>query len=183
MIEQIIIVITLILLCGMFDRLRGDKYNLGTTFIEKVMYGIFVGVLCLDLTLHWILVPFALLFALGSSPGWGDPLGAYLGKRRLCGGTEFWQIGFWEHHTVKSLWVRGFIWGAPLLSLLPWINTLPAFIACWVSFPLALKLARDWSVSIKITDKFNLAKGRWDLGEIYRGLLIGSITWGLSYVV
>lgn len=170
-------IILLIFFCGLFDRARGDSRNIINTFAEKVMYGCCVGFLCIGV--DWLVIPFSLLFALGSSPGWGDPMGAYLGRKTYCGGTESWQFDGWIRHTVKSLWIRGFIWGLPLILMTPWVNTWPAFIACTVAFHPALKLARDWKFAQAFIHR-DLVQGQWGLTEIFRGILIGALTYGVA---
>ena len=103
-----------VILCGFFDRMRGDPRNIINRTVEKLLYGLSAAWLTVGFANIWIGAAFAALFAVGSSPGWGEPLhSALYDKRMRREHLEKWQFGAMKDNIPLSLAVRGLIWGLP----------------------------------------------------------------------
>ena len=128
---------------------------------------------------YWV-IPFALLWALGSTTGWGTPIGAALNNETMGRAGEWRQVGVLKPNTFLALLARGCIWGLPVLLLSPWFVTWPAFVAISISFTAAPYLARlgkeEWF-------KYSWLAKRWHLQEWIRGLLTGLLTYLIAGVL
>lgn len=159
-----------ILLCGLLDRVRGDKFKFISRVVEKLLYGSVFGLL---LSIHdpRALLGFAVLFSIGSSFGWGSPLSAALtGSAMDPKEKEWWQFGLLEYNAWAATIFRGILWGLPCLLL---INSISQVIFVpfiyGLSMPLAILAAKyaPYKLIISICDK------RWQFQEIVRGILSG----------
>lgn len=155
--------IVLVILTTILDRLRGSgKFPKA---ICQILYGLVIGVF---LKQEWqFVVLFTILFVAGVSPGWGQPLGAYLGSRPPePNKKERWQFGSLPQRPFESVLVRGVIWAAPPAILVFWYKEALIFsLSIMVAFPLAATIAK------------NLIKRDvvwWDRHEFIRGFLVGS---------
>lgn len=155
--------ISLIILSGLFDRMRGSgwfRYSRG------------VGVLGMGATLAVLLHlnggPFALFlaaFLAGAAPGWGNPLGACFDFRPMGANYEFWQIGILRRSVPLALVARGCIWTLPTLVVYPWTHGILIFAPlAALAFPLSVYLARDIPGS---------RGADWSALEFIRGTLMG----------
>jgi hypothetical protein len=151
-----------IILTAFLDRLRGSgAFPKG---ICQVIYGLVVGYyLCTD---PKFFLPFAALFVAGCSPGWGQPMGAYLGSRPPeLEKKEVWQFGSLPAKPFLSVLVRGLIWALPPMVLAFWYPGVWIFsVSIAIAFPLAAMMARDL---IKVSVRW------YDRHEIIRGFLLG----------
>jgi len=153
--------------CGLLDRLRGFDSSIPAA-ISKLIYGLWVtGFLGYYASAPlWAIATGALLFALGSAPGWGHPIGAALTGKPAVVEPEWWQVTSWLENNVKgALAVRGFMWTLPLVVLAPvsLMFMLPA-----VAMPVAFTTAPYIAKHITIVKS-------WAAMEIIRGLLFGTI--------
>ena len=145
----------LIFLAGVLDRIRGTEFHiLGFRAIDKLVYGWIIGLL-MGVT-GWPLVPFAALFAIGVSIGFGEPIGMALeGKPLDPSNREWWQI-------VDNAWLalafRGALTGLPLTLLIWWIPAVWIIATAFsVAFPLAVLIAKY------------LPFDKWETQEYMRG--------------
>lgn len=154
-----------VLVMGMLDRVRGDSFGVSKG-AEQTLYGLFVAVFAVHLSfIHSLL--FAACFVLGSSIGWGGPLGAYLAQHETQDPQtfEWWQVSILKTNLMLALIFRGFLWGFPLIVLSYFLDNQligAAGIAYILAFPLAITIAR----------KRNDA---WELQEWLRGFLAGAL--------
>jgi hypothetical protein len=78
-----------VLLCGVMDRLRGDKKTIISRLFEKVFLGVLVGALA-GLS-WWGIATFVPFFAIAMSISW-SVMGSYLsGSQLQWGRLEWWQ--------------------------------------------------------------------------------------------
>lgn len=143
-----------ILALGYADQMRGSgtfKYH---HLVGQIAMGIVVA------TILHVFDPLAMAYvvamvAWGSSPGWGNPLGAaYDGRPMEQNHYEWWQVGILRRSTIAALAVRGFMWGVGLLPV-----SVTATIAFTVAFVAAPYLARWMKLS-------------WAWMEFTRGALV-----------
>jgi len=141
-----------IVLMGILDRWRGDRDDLGSKLIEKLLYGSAVCVAATGTPFTPLLPLFILAMLAGSSSGWGEPLGALIERREMDDARlERWQRmilpGLLRRSAVAALIVRGAIWGAPFLPL-AWFDPelIRVFVAFLVAVPVAPYLFRDWEI-------------------------------------
>ena len=153
----------LILLAGLFDRMRGSGW---------FAYSHAVGMACMGAIIAhligmdgWYSVAFVAAFCAGASPGWGNPLGAAFDKRPMGPNYEWWQVSLFKHSVLAALAFRGLIWTVPTLLLAPVHLGVLIFIPlAALAFPVSVYLARD------IPGSRGTA---WALMEFIRGLLMG----------
>lgn len=155
--------IALILLAGLFDRMRGSGWFSYSHAVGMAGMGAVIAYL---IGLHgWTVAAFVAAFCAGASPGWGNPLGAAFDKRPMGPNYEWWQVGKLRVYTLEALIFRGLIWTVPTLMLAPMhlgiLIFVPLGAAC---FPLSVYLARDL-----LRDK----DYAWALMEFGRGALMG----------
>lgn len=137
-----------ILSMGALDRWRGDRNDLGSKLVEKLLYG---AAVCLAATgtLFTPLLPlFMLALLIGSSIGWGEPLGALIDRRPMVEDRlEWWQFGVAKRSSLVAMVLRGAIWGLPFMPLV-WFDTdlLAVPLAFLIAVPLAPYLFRDWEI-------------------------------------
>lgn len=149
-------------LVAALDRLRGS--GLVPKSLAQIVYGLVVGLfLSFD---YKFFLPFTALFVAGVSPGWGQPLGAYLGSRPPePEKKEKWQFGSLPTKPFLSVVVRGLIWALPPMLLVFWFSFVWIFsLSILIAFVLAAAVTRDL---IKSSNKW------WDRHEIIRGALLG----------
>lgn len=159
---SIYLTLFLIISCCMFDRARGDKFDLIDRAAEQIMYGISIA-FCSGLFDGRSFV-IAGLWWVGCSVGWGEPLGAFLGCLRMNPAKlQNWQWGPWAKSAVLALVVRGWIWGAPLISA--------GYFIDWQWYLVALLMPIPVVVAPWIARKANLAflGSTWEQQEYYRG--------------
>lgn len=167
----------LIVCCCMFDRARGDKFDLIDRAVEQAMYGLSIAFLS-GLS-DWRVVVVAGLWWAGCSIGWGGPLGAFLDRtsstkpgRRV----HIWQVGPLRHNAALALAARGLIWGLPLLFVGWYVSPRWYFVAALM--PIVV-LGAAWIA--RATD-WRFLGSTWEQQEYYRGLLAGIVTAGVFYV-
>lgn len=162
-----------ILLCGIFDRLRGAGADSITTWMTRVPWIVLYGA-----SLAWLLgarspsliAVVAAMWWMGSRPGWQSVLSAVF-EYRYQTRWERWQRGWLcmpASHAAEnvSLAVRGLIWGAPLLVLAPWLpGALVLVPLAGLAFLGAPLLVRNLPISYGT---------RWALMEFSRGMLMGA---------
>jgi len=159
----------LIVLSGLLDRIRGDAFHFYGRVVDKLLYGWVIAALFqhpFDLFTPAIM----LAFVLGSSPGWGDTMGAIMEDRDLKPETvardHFWQVGVLRTNKWAAAVVRGALWGLPI-ALLGWFDpvlywAVPIYtVAYLVSLVLASYIKKD----------------SWSQAEVIRGLIAGSLVW------
>jgi hypothetical protein len=153
-----------IFLMGLLDRVRGDSFGLSKG-IEQVIYGLFIAVYVINLD-PFSSVAFAACFALGSSIGWGEPLGAYLHNIAMRqNNLEWWQVSILKTDVKLALIARGVLWGLPLILLSYLLNDESialAGMAYMLAFPFAVFVAAK--------------EGKdWEFQEWLRGCLAGAL--------
>ena len=165
---SIIFNVVLVLACGFFDRMRGDPRDIINRTVEKFLYGTAAGLLCVGLGNIYVLIAFAVLFSVGSSPSWGTPLGAVLGGSKMDESRlHWWQFGPLKKSALLSLAFRGAMWGACLLPLLYWDKSVVMAIpVIAIAMPLSAKCG--YWLRHRIDDI-------WAFHEIIRGVMIGGI--------
>lgn len=153
----------LILLAGLFDRMRGAGWFSYSHTVGMAGMGTALAFL---LGLHgWTVAAFVAAFCAGASPGWGNPLGAAFDKRPMGTNYEWWQIGILRVFTLEALIARGFIWTVPTMLLAPMHIGILIFVPlAALAFPLSVYLARELPRSRDYA---------WALMEFGRGLLMG----------
>lgn len=161
--------ILLILISGIFDRLRGDKKHFVKRFVEKLIYGLVIGYLSLGFT--WYVFAVAVSWILGCSISW-SMIGRYMrgDKNQSWDAMEWWQgnpkkfkpwlnalikidpqnryrLFLFSRDNIISLWIRAAIWGLTILPLyfIPDIGITAIWlsITSMISFIASLKLTRD----------------------------------------
>jgi hypothetical protein len=153
---------------GGLDRLRG--MDLPGAAVRKLVYGLMVGGYIAHTSGAMPLtgVLYGALFALGSAPGWGNPVGRALINRdnHPHSPPERWQVGPLRDNVPLALAARGAMWTAPGLLVLPlhmdWLIVL-AVPAMSVAF-----LAAPYMARAVLTAPLS-----WSLQEFLRGLLFG----------
>lgn len=159
--------------CGLIDRYRGNSINVFySKTVEAVIYGLLVGSIFLtDLRL---VLPFAVLWALGASFGWGEPLGALLTGREMNPAKyEWWQFWILKKSPMFACIFRGVMWGACVLPIAYFDMKASAFVfVMGMIFPLAVRLASKFII---------VNESNWARQEYYRGWLAGLAALVLSY--
>ena len=161
----------LVTLSGLMDRVRGDSFHFFNRAVDKLVYGWVVAAL-FQHPLDMLTPAIMLAFLLGSSPGWGDSMGAILEKRELnpelVARGHFWQVGFLKRNKWAAAVARGALWGAPVAALGYFDPALyyavPVYIVAYVG-------------SLAFTMKF--LKGDWEHAESVRGLIAGLLIWAV----
>lgn len=165
-----------ILFCGFIDRMRGDPRDIISRTFEKLLYGLAAGFLCVGLS-PVVLAAFAAFFMLGSSPGWGEPIGSALFNHKMHKQKlEWWQVGPLATNTHLALAVRGLIWALPCLPLAYWNLGALAVLAMVPAFAFSPYISRA------INDR-RYIKDLWAFNEIVRGLMFGAIAACLSLAI
>lgn len=164
---------------AILDRIRGDNVGPGGV-LEAFVMGMLVFVAITPTLSLWAFA-FGALWALGSSPGWGAPIGVALnpGRNLKDHDPEWWQFGIFKKRTYAALILRGMMWGAPVLSLLPQVpNAAVAFFAITVAFSTAPWVARYTPESLftKVPTRLRpyLYK-KWQVMELIRGIICMTI--------
>ena len=155
----------MIIVCSIFDRLRGSNYDFISSAIEKIIYGIAAGILC-GLTDWYLVAVYSALFAVGSSSGWGEPMGAVIENRKMkIHNVEWWQCWIFERNAILALMFRGAMWGGCIAPLAYWdMNVLWTIPAMMLAMPIA---AKTGNLMIgKVNDP-------WAAQEYVRGALFG----------
>ena len=164
----------LILLSAGLDRLRGMGLWAGTT-----PWAILNGWVIAALLGHpWDLwtPAIAALFALGSAPGWGNPMGRILAPdHRDFGDYEWWQVGPLRKDATLALAFRGAMWGLPLLALYGIPNGTPALWVVPVAYAVAFPVS-TWLATLIPASGFR----KWQWAEAIRGGLGAAAVWGLT---
>ena len=175
------IIIFLILACAIMDRFRGDPrtpHESINRFGEKLIYGATAALLTpVDSFLAIALV--AAAFALGSSVGWGEAMGAYLEDKEMDQEKlAWWQVGMMKKNVMVALVGRGFVWAAPIFLTSIFFESWPLAIAVIVAFPTSLVISKH--VNIRFRTKKIGVENEWEEAEWIRGILVGLITFSLS---
>lgn len=161
-----ILAIFAIYMMGNFDRVSGDRYDLGLTkWAERMMY----GWMCAAIIGHpydAFTLAAGLAVALGRAPGFGEPIGALLERRDMVEERlEWWQVGLAARNAWAALCMRGAMWGACFLPL-AWFDYhfLAASAAFTVAMPAAILVER-----LRGTNN-------WEWQERFRGWIAGAIS-------
>lgn len=171
----------LVILCAYFDRLRGSEWRMfdpiyvGKHKIKggdtRLMYGLILGSLfyvAAGEPLSWLVIPFAVLFAVGESFGWTEAIGGPLRREPMdAARLDDWQIGLVGdvNNGWLALMARGVMWGVPILPLAYWN---PAFL--WM--PAIMMVAMVVAVFIAYYTPGSLSR-QWAAQERLRGLIAG----------
>jgi uncharacterized membrane protein len=158
----------LIIMSGLMDRVRGDAFHFFARAIDKLVYGWIIAALFLH-PFDWLTPAIMVAFLLGSSPGWGDTMGAILEKRKIFDDYDrghFWQVGILRRNKWAAAFVRGAIWGAPIAALGYFDPVLyyavPVYIVAYVG---------------SLVFSMQFLKGSWGHAETVRGLMAGALIW------
>lgn len=160
------------LIAGLADRLRG----MGVVRpLMLLIYGYTIAV-CLGHSFTAWTLPIVILFLLGITPGWGNPVGAGLmgyhnpkdweSKQGKANTAEWWQFGILRKSTYLALVFRGFMVGLPLLLIAYWVQ--PAVYVCLtysITFPISVFVGRIVN-----------GKNPSDTGNVVNELLRGSLS-------
>ncbi len=166
----------LVIACAMFDRARGDKFDLIDRAAEQIMYGLAIA-FCSG-QFGWQSLVVAGLWWIGCSVGWGEPLGAFLDRRDMdYSNLQSWQFGPFATSPALALLLRGWIWGLPLLAAGYFIDWRWYFVAALMPLPV---IGAPWIA--RATNWRWLAPSTWEQQEYYRGLLSGILVAGTFYV-
>lgn len=160
MVEVLLIIFTTII-----DKLRGQGKL--PKSIMQMLYGVGLAAY-LNYNLKFI-IAFSIAFVLGISIGWGEPVGAYIQDRPMQQDKlESWQFGLFRKNVFAAICLRALIWVMPLIIIcIWWPQTMPAIPAIFISFILAVKIAKRML-------KNTIAA--WEYHELIRGFLVGSLT-------
>jgi hypothetical protein len=158
-----------ILACSGTDRLRGSgKWPLG---VGRLLYA---AVASLPVVRpedgYWMLV-FALLFFVGSTYGWGNPMGrVFIPRKHAHAAPERWQAGPLVTYPLLALFVRGLMWLAPAAFIY-----IPTGNALYLVAPIAMTVAFTASPYIARALVKDEAR-RWAPMEYLRGGIYGLMT-------
>ncbi len=159
-----------ILLCllGPLDRLRGSGKELLGFLPSKVKTALYGLTFSLLYTLDPVEVAgLVVAFLLGESFGWGCPLGMALsGKDDGCE-LEWYQSS--RKQPWEDLFIRGVLWGIPLLAVGMWFGIDQLMFAPAI-FGLSMVLA---PAIVRASIMWKPAKHLWAVQEYVRGWLIG----------
>lgn len=172
---NILVLILLAFSCGLMDHFRGTG-NVDVFYskpVESIIYGLFVGVVFLQV--WWQVLIFAVLWAVGGSFGWGEPLGSLMRGRDMSPDRyEWWQFGKLKTSPLLACMFRGAMWGACVLPVAYYNTKSAVFLpAMTVIFPLAILLSNKFKY---VTD------GDWGRQEFYRGWLVGLTALSLNFI-
>ncbi|NIS77754.1 MAG: hypothetical protein GTO00_09110 [Deltaproteobacteria bacterium] len=160
------------------DRIRGGVFD---DYYDKIHHAgtLLMGYLAMVATgfyTHWIALPFVILWFFAEKPGWGDCMGKMMYSHKQW--KHHYKIvmahqGYYEFDSIylDNGWVtgvlRGAVWGAPGLVLLPfdWVSALQIFFGMTLLFPLSCYIVR----------KLELPGDRFPPTEWIRGLLFGLV--------
>ena len=174
-----IYILTLIIACAVFDRLRGDKRGFNR-FLEKVCYGVcaatiaFIQAPTMPL---WVLGALAAAVVLGCSWGWGEIYGAFLRSEPMRPEKiKKWQVGIFATNVYAAMILRGLMWATPILGVAIYTGFgYSIAIGSAIAFPLALIIAKKVYVPEDYveTEEQNDLKDAWQCSEFIRGALVG----------
>ena len=105
------------LLAVVLDRLRGSGIP-NTKSIFQILLACSVGLL-ISIPTTLLFVAFVFLFLLGCTPGWGNPISRFIDNSTNAD-YESWQVGALKQNVHLALFVRGIMWGVPVMALYPW---------------------------------------------------------------
>lgn len=116
------------------------------------------------------LAPLVLIgYWIGESWGWGEPLGAFLGKRNMePADYEWWQKGILKYEADTALVVRGAMWGFPTAIPLYFYDPLLA-LTVFVGYTLGM-LAGPITANHYWPEKNDW--WRWGANEYIRGAYV-----------
>lgn len=164
-----------VFLCAVMDRLRGDQFNLVSRSFEKFIYGLTIAVLS-GIGNPWGVLLMACAFAIGSSPGLSEPMGAALEHRAMVRQhLEYWQIGVLGRSTQAACIARGLIWAMPMVPVAWCFGGWAGVIGTAAAFPLMAPV----SARVHFRCPALLVRNFWEQAEFVRGLLVGAITLAL----
>lgn len=155
----------LLLLSGPLDWLRGSDIRWCPTLVRSLAYGFGLAIL-LGSSHLWTWPVFAVLWAVGEAPGWGEPVGAILDRRPMRPGhLERWQVGPLKTNSWLAVTARGAIWAAPpaLLALVDPVYL--ASLGLLLIFPATLMLDRRKTLLTWNWQEWELLRG-WSMGVV-----------------
>jgi hypothetical protein len=154
-------------LCGLFDRLRGHEEHIaGIRFVDKLLFGFMLAVLS-GYTDFYILLAITVAMIAGMSPGWGEPISSILLNRPMDKNRlEWYQVGPLETNPYLALFVRGIIWGLPIIPVFIYLDD-PFLLAYILVFAISMPLGMAGR-HIEV-----LGADIWGRVEYFRGWLSG----------
>jgi len=159
------------LLCGPLDRIRGDRFHLlNSRLVDKLAYGAAIAAAAGLYNQPLALLLVAIAMAIGMSPGWGTPYGAFLDQRPMDPiDQEWWQVGILKRHTQLALLARGVIWGLPIVPVALYLGQLTLLLLIPI-------ISVSFIVALYLTRLMPKDRDLWADSETFRGLLIGVST-------
>lgn len=152
------------------DRFRGS----GSTTIKcdwnaAFLFALIIFMLYPNLS-GWEIFLLGILYKLGESSGWGEPLGALFDNREMTEERlEWWQKGILARNIDVAVLFRGFMWSVPI-SL---------FFAYYISPILAIVTVVSTVISFYVSPlivtrliKFDAGTDTWGKMEEVRGFLM-----------
>ena len=119
-----------IILCAIFDRLRGAGKDAIPQWMTRLPW-IIPYALCLAFLLHVepMLMPvFVLAWWIGNRAAWTTLIVAVMQDSRVENKLYLGPIGLPALPPVISLYLRGVVWALPALALFPWAPRVALFI-------------------------------------------------------
>lgn len=161
---NVLMAVGFIFCMGIMDHSRGTDNKI-PKLIDMAIYGWLAAAL-LGRSFDALTICITLLFMLGMSFAWGEPLGSALDDKPMRPDhTEWWQVGPLKTNAWLALIARGALWGVCLLPLLHWeprvVTVIPAYA---IAVPGAIVITR-------------FVKGDWMTQEYIRGWLGGTLIW------
>jgi hypothetical protein len=146
------------------DRFRGA----GGALIKSDIYASFMFAAAIALLFPlepWQVLAAAVLYKLGESSGWGEPLGSIIDHRTMREEfLEWWQVGPLAKSIPLAMMFRGAMWALPI----------SAFFWYYIDPTLAIITMLTWSFTFWLIVEAVVAAGvkhAWEVQEELRGAL------------
>ena len=188
--------------CSVLNRLRGtgDVLRVGGFRVTGIMlYALYLMVVVTMLSEWYYGLAFVVLFVAGESYAWGKWIGYLVDYEDEHSpeygskvGKSFPYIHYianaivservnYKRYCQVALALRGFVWFAPMYSLLGyaelinWIEVAVISIVLAVGFPIAAYAGRNWDYNAKF-GVLEFKRG-WENQEVVYGLIQGMCLW------
>lgn len=183
--------IILILLCGVWDRKRGDdELGLSNKFLDSLVYGVLIAALATNFSSWQVSVFIALSVPLSIAVSYKNGWGAVTGLRDLEPGRgwSWWErsLGKLFPITLKNkhtnLFIRSLLAGLIMVPSCHYAGIYTPIIGAAIGFNLAPYLSITLMRKDKVPgslDRWNIlkpGKERWNLAEFCRGTIFGLIS-------
>jgi len=165
--------IPLAILYAADERLRGDNRGFGG-FGEMILGGCIIYYL-LTHSIDWYILPFSVLWSLGSTWGWGEPMGTAIHRRpgMMAHKLEWWQFWLFKRDVYAALTLRGAMWGLPcLLMSCVTPDAWKAALAITIAFPLSCYIT---SFTKEEWFHWSWLDKKWHFCEWVRGLMTAGL--------